>query len=95
MAFDRLQLGDILSILTENKVSANITGTIHSLNTNNATKVKTGPQLTENITTPGRIRQDDSLNPFLFNFPMGEIIKKVKFMNLGYSMDNKRFGMVC
>ena len=65
MVFDRVPLGDILSILIESKVPANITRTIHNLSTNNTTKVKTRDQLTENIPIPGGIRQGDSLNPLL------------------------------
>ena len=56
MTFDRILLGDIRSILKENNVPPDITRTIHNLNTNNATKVKVGDQLTENISTPGGIR---------------------------------------
>ena len=66
MAFDRVRLGDILNILIENKLPANIR-TINDPNTNNTMKVKAGDQLIENITTPGGIRQGDSLSPFLFN----------------------------
>ena len=55
MAFDRVCLGDILSILIENKVLSNITRTLHNLNTNNKTKVKARDQLIGNIPTPGGI----------------------------------------
>ena len=82
MAFNMVHLGDILSILIENYVPANITRIIHNLNTNNATNVKAGDQLTENIQTPGGIRHGDSLSPLLFNLPMDKIIKKVTYPNL-------------
>ena len=94
MAFDRVRLGDILSILIENKVPANITSTIHNLNTDNATKVKAGDQLVENVPTPGGIRRGDGLSLFLFNLLMDKIIKKVTSLDLGYGMGNKRIGIV-
>ena len=81
LTFDRVRVADILSILIENKVPVNITRTIHNLNTNNATKVKAGDQLTENIPTPGGIRQADSLSTFLFNLRMDKIIKTVTSLN--------------
>ena len=80
----------------EYKVPANTTRTIHNnLNTNDATKVKAGDQLTDNIPTPGGVRKGDSLSPFLFNLLMDRIMKKETFLNLGYGMGNKKIGMVC
>ena len=95
MAFDGVRMRDILSILMEKKVLANITRTIHNLNSNNATKVEARDQLTENIPTPGGIRHGDSLSLFLFNPPMGKIIKKVTSLRLGCRMGNKRIGAAC
>ena len=94
-AFDRVRLGDILNMLIETKTPSSITKIIHNLNNNNVTKVRAGDQFTENIPTPGGIRQGDSLSPFLFNLLMGKIINKVTSLNLGYKMGNKRIGMVC
>ena len=79
----------------ENKVLANITRTIHNLNTKNATKDKAGDQLTENIPTARGIGQGGSPSLFLFNLPMDKIIKKVTYLNLRYRMGHKRIGMVC
>lgn len=94
-AFDRVRLGDILHILMEDKAPANITKIIHKLNSNNVTKVKAGDQFTENIPTPGAIRQSDSLSHFLLNLLMDKIITKVTCLNLGYRLGNRRVGMVC
>ena len=84
----RVRLADTLSVLIENKIPANITRAIHNLNTNNATNVKAGDRLTENILTSGGIGQGDSPSPFLFNLPMDKII----ISESRYRMGNKKIG---
>ena len=88
-------VGDILTILMENKVPVNTTRTIHNVNTSNATKVESGHKSTVNVPTPGGIRHGDSLSLFLFNLPIEKIIKKATSLNLGYGMGDKTIGVVC
>jgi len=51
---------------------------------NNMTKVKAEDTYTEEIPTPGDIRQGDSLSPFLFNLLMDRIIEEVSSLNMGF-----------
>ncbi|CAG9839124.1 unnamed protein product, partial [Diabrotica balteata] len=59
-AFDRVRLGYSLNILIENETPTSITKILHNLNNNNVTKVRAGDEFTENIPTPGGIRQGDT-----------------------------------
>jgi len=60
------------------------------------TKVKAGDTYTEEIPTPGGIRQGDGLSPFLFNLLMDRIIAEVSSLNMGYRIgQNKRISLVC
>jgi len=95
-AFDRVRLSDIINILIAKKTPDIIVRAVRSLNMNNMTKVKARDTYTEEIPTPGGIRQRDSLSPFLFNRLMDTIIEEVSSLNMGYQMgQNKRISMVC
>jgi len=82
-AFDRVRLSDILNILIAKETPDTIVRAVRSLNKNNMTKVKAGDTYTEEIPTPGGIRQSDSLSPFLFNLLIG-FIEEVSSLNMGY-----------
>lgn len=94
-AFDRVRLYDIVNILMAREAPDTIVRAIHNLNMNNRTRVKAGDTYTEEIPTPGGIRQGDSLSPFLFNLLMDRIIEEVSSLNIGYRMGQKRISMVC
>ena len=94
-AFDRVRLPDIINILKDKNVPDNIVRNIRKLNVDNTTQVKVDNDLTQDIPTPGGIRQGDSLSPFLFNLLMDSIIKQVADMNKGYRMGHNRISMVC
>lgn len=81
-AFDRTRLDDIIKMLIERKVPANIVKIIHTLNINNTKIIKAATNTTESIPTPGGIRQGDSLRSLLFNLLMDIIIKEVSSLNL-------------
>jgi len=59
-------------------------------------KSKAGDTYTEEIPTPGGIRQGDGYSSFLFNLLMDRIIEEVSSLSMGYRMgQNKRISMVC
>jgi len=95
-AFDWVCLSDIINILIAKKTPDTIVRAVRSLNRNNMTKVKAGDTYTEEIPTPGCIRQGDSLSLFLFILLLDRIVEEVSSLNMGYRMgQNKRISMVC
>jgi len=95
-AFDKFRLSDIINILIAKETPDTMVRAVRSLNMDNMTKVKAGDTYTEEIPTPGGIRQSDSLSPFLFNLLIYRIIEEVSSLNMGYRMgQNKRISMVC
>jgi len=95
-AFDRVRFSNIINILIAKETPDTIVRAVRSINMNNMTKVKAGDTYTEEIPTPGGIRQGDSLSSFLFNLSMDRIIEEVSLLNMGYRMEqNKRISMVC
>jgi len=55
-------------------VPDDIAKVIQNLNTGNYTRIKAVDGYTKNIGTPGRIRQGDSLSPFIFNNQFNNIL---------------------
>lgn len=94
-AFDKVRLSDVLRLLAEHSVHPDIIEVIRRLNNNNTTKIKVNGQMSDDVHSPGGIRQGDSLSPFLFNLIMDEIIKEVTSLNLGYRLNKNTTSMVC
>lgn len=71
-----------------------ITKVIHSLNTQNSTKIKPGVKTSKNIPTARNIRRRNSLNSLIFNLLKDQKTDELTTWELGFRMDDKRVSMV-
>ena len=81
----------LLKILQKRRVSNNIIQLIKQLNTNNSTRIQSGPSTTEEV----QISIGISLSPMLFNLVMDRIINQVKGVGRGYRMGQTEFKILC
>jgi len=93
-AFDKVRLGDVITILQEKGVSKPYLHLIKDINWETKTRIRVNEELTDEIQTPTGIRQGDSLSPALFNVIMDKIIEAVK-RKPGYQLGSLNIQIVC
>jgi len=81
-AFDRVRLSDIINILIAKETPDTIVRAVCSLNMNNMTKVKAGDTYTEEIPTPGGIRQGDRMLRVAEMKTLGTIMGKTRIYRI-------------